>query len=206
MAAMLRTLSTWTGFSGAPGYTSLYFEHTDPPSAAANAATDATRGLWVGLSSMLPNDVTVTVSSTVEEVDDAEGELIGEIISTTTLTPTTGADSGTWTAAAGVCLNWTTSSIHHGRRVKGRTFVVPLGGVAYDNNGTIGGTPYTSIRAAANAFVVFPGVDPVVWCRPKYGPKPAGGGDRPLLRAGAHYAITGYLVNDKVAVLKSRRD
>jgi hypothetical protein len=203
---MLRTTSVWSGFTGAPGYTNLYFEHQDPPSATANAATDASRALFVGLSSMLPNDVTVTTSPLVEVIDDAEGELLSVITSTTTLTPVTGADSGIWAAASGIVYNWKTAGIHHGHHVKGRTFAVPMGGVTYNASGGIASTPLTSLNAAGAAYVAFPGCDPVVWARPAYGPRPVGGGPRPLLRAGTHFVINAFSVGSKVAVLRSRRD
>lgn len=202
MAAMLKTTSTWTGFSGAPGYTNLYFEHQDPPSTTADNAALATRGLWVGLSTMLPNDVSIQVSSLVEEIDDAEGDLVGEVTATSALATVTGTDSGIWSGPSGVVLNWTTTSIHRARRVKGRTYAVPLGGVAYENNGTIGSTPLTSIRAAAAAFLAFPGCDPVIWCRPVYTDTEP----RTLVAPGAHYPVTGYNVADRVAILRSRRD
>jgi hypothetical protein len=85
--------------------------------------------------------------------------------------------------------------IINGRRLRGRTFLVPLGSTFYTTDGTPIETARTNIAAAAAVLIANTGGPPLgVWRRPS----PSG--------VGVLGVATTASVPDKAAVLKSRRD
>lgn len=194
MASMLKVASIWTGASGLPGYTNLYFASDALVATAAVNAATAVKSIWTGLSTMLPSLVTVTVQLNVEEIEDTDGHLVADHTIALSGNAVTGTDSGSFSAPTGVVSNWKTASIHHGHRVRGRTFFVPMANTIYQSDGTIASSPLTSIRAAMTTYLAMPGTARVVWARPT------------ASAAGAQYPVTGFTVPDKAAVLRSRRD
>lgn len=194
---ILRYRSTWTGFSGAPGLTSLYAfpGATDQEfaSAAIGFLADALSIATPG--DTLPNDVTISGDSVVDHLDELTGTLEASF-PVVPEPPIAGASSGSWAGPAGVALSWLTGAVRRGHRVRGRTFLVPIAATAFDVDGTISSSALTNFRAAATAWAGH-AVNPVVWARPTGLPVPSGG---------AAFAIAASSVADKVAVLRSRRD
>jgi hypothetical protein len=189
---------TWAGFSGAPGYTNMHFLDPDPISeSGVNQTALRLHNFWDALEVYLPGPVTITLPSVLEEIDTGTGELIGEI----PFVPGTvidGSGSSVFASSTGACINWNTVGIVNGRRLRGRTFLVPLHGSAFDISGTLVDTTRTAIVAAGNALAdasVGLGIDLAVWHRPS-----PGGSD------GIAAGVTGCTVNDRGAVLRSRRD
>jgi hypothetical protein len=90
-------------------------------------------------------------------------------------------------------VRWQTSGIVNGRRVKGRTFLVPLINTTY-GSGVIGAGTVSAIQSAADTFVASAGADMRIWHRPT-----AGAG-------GIAYPITAAVVPNLATVLRSRRD
>ncbi len=89
----------------------------------------------------------------VEVIEDTTGDLVD------ILSATAGADRNSdssvgqqYAAAAGACINWRTNTVHRGRRIKGRTFLVPLRGAAFEDNGTLSNATITSLTTAATAL------------------------------------------------------
>lgn len=190
---------TWTGFMGSPGYTNMYFLDPDPISQAGLDQTALRlHNFWDSIEPFLPLSVRVNLPSILEHIDTATGELLDEL----PFEPGTviaGTGSSTFSAPSGACINWNTSGIVNGRRLRGRTFIVPLSDAAYQSDGTIVDTSRTNLQAIANTYAdasVGLGIDGAIWHRPT----------SPGAADGAAAGITSATVGDRVAILKSRRD
>lgn len=190
---MLHTVINWTGFPGAPGFTNLYWPG---PFNQVNidSSVQATSNFCDALHFFTPSDVTMQASLTVEEIDPANGDLLNVGTSVVSAPGWVGAIAGGYPAPCGAVINWRTASLHRARRVRGRTFIVPLGGTQYDSAGSLIAGAVTGIQAAGTALVTA-GLG--VWARPK-GPPP--------VVAGAFYDVVAASVPDKSCVLRSRRD
>lgn len=191
---ILRITAQWLGFRGAPGYSNFFFQgqSADEENAAAHAL--AVRTFLNEAATYMPNDVTINIQPTAANVDELNGQVIGEVDFEAPQS-VTGQTAGGYSAASGAVVNWNTSSFANGRRVRGRTFLVPLSSDAYDANGDLGTGALNIIRTAANALVANPGPVPmVVWSRPRAG---SGGSISP---------VTSASVPDLGAILRSRRD
>jgi hypothetical protein len=190
---MLRVKSTWTGFTGSPGYTNLYFGNTSDVT-GANSAVSVASDLWDRLHTFFPTGVTVQASQEVEDVDPANGDLLGAFTATASSPAWVGTSPGGYSAASGAVINWRTAGIHRGHRVRGRTFLVPLGATCYQTDGTI----IDAIRASMITALTPAVASPLgVWARP-FGPPP--------VVAGAFFDVISASIPDKSAVLRSRRD
>lgn len=142
---------------------------------------------------LLPVGVTITIPAAGDVIDETTGTLTG---TWATGTATNIACTGAATAAAGVggCVTWNTSMVVNGRRLRGRTFVVPLNTGCYDNDGTLVADVLGVMNSFAAQVQAVTGFS--VWHRPgALGPG-----------SGISSVVTSYRVRDKVAMLTSRRD
>lgn len=193
--SLYRVKARWSGFNGAPGYSIFHFFH--PDEGAGGTAEDAVasvRTLVNSWASWIPPVVTINVEGQVEVIATETGQL-QDVEDVTTPAPVVGGGTGNYSAASGACLNWLTSGVRNGRRVRGRTFVVPLTVGAYDMTGTLATATLTGLQAGATAFADSLN-GPVVYARPS----------APGAADGVAFDIGASRVNDKVAVLRSRRD
>lgn len=206
MPYLARIVVNWTGFVGAPGYTNLFFRspgETRLTQAQVDAAANEV-DFWINSwKPVLPNTVTIGVDPSVAEIDAANGQL-QTFFSTAVNSPEAGTGTGNYSAASGAVVSWSTEMVRHGRRVRGRTFIVPLAGSALDTDGSINSTQLSNLRLAATNFQGS-GVDDgfCVWARPipeKPGP--------PVVPAEAGFPamVNGVQIKDKAAILRSRRD
>jgi hypothetical protein len=200
MGNILRIKINWTGFIGSPGYTNLYFEpinEADPwTQVMVDAAHTKVQTWMVVIKGYLPINTTITVDPQAVEIDENSGH-IQSYWNIVAPTLQNGTMAGAYTAGTGFCISWSTNGIRNNRRVRGRTFVVPLGGASYDASGTIENASLVALRNAANALHADSnGVRLVVWSRPTG-----------LLEIdGGAYDVQSANINDKVAYLSSRRD
>jgi hypothetical protein len=202
MARIIRVKINWTGFPGGPGYTNLHFEPVaggDISQAVADDAVAVTQTWIAAFRPDMPSSVTTGVDPTVTEIDENYGTI--EAFWTSTVTaPAAGPSNGVYAAGSGVCVNWGTDGVWNGRRVRGRTFIVPIGEPGLATNGSLNDTRLTAWRTATATFVGAANLARlVVWKRPTVvlgEPLPDGGA----------YDVNSYTINDKVAQLRSRRD
>lgn len=189
-----RVRSVWFGATGLPGISTFYL--TSAPSSA-----DLTHmvAFWTAIGAFLPDAVDIQVDQQGDVIDEATGGLTGAWTVATTPAVAHGTGLGAYAANAGVCLNWITGAVVHGRRLKGRTFIVPASPACF----TSAGTPATvtnQIATAAAQLITDLGGSMVVWSRPQAAGA-AGGA-----RLGSTAAATGAQMSSKTAQLKSRRD
>lgn len=211
MSQIGRVKAEWSGFIGAPGYTNLFFGLKGGTfawsAAAAQEAVDSVKALLT-YTANYPTTVNIQVSPEVDVIDSDTGELVEFHTAPTTPALITGTSTASVAGPAGACISWSTDGVHRGRKVRGRTFIVPLATTSYEPNGTIFPGFLTAIRTNASGYLTMARtlVEPNIWARPFTEPEVVGGPIPPTVVPGAAFRITSASVADKVAVLRSRRD
>jgi hypothetical protein len=183
--------ATWGGTGGGTGYTRMHWRG-QLTTAEITQQLNAMRSFFGGFASFLPSAVSISYSGLAQEYDDA-GVLKAEL-SVTPPAVTNGSGGTNWVASAGAVVNWNTGVFNDkGHRIRGRTYLVPLGTTAFGSNGGPNSTVSTNISTAANTLLG--GLIPMVVVS--------------RTKAGAYVAITSVTaaqVGTKAAVLTSRRD
>jgi len=197
---LLRGKIRWNIPGAGTAWSVLHFGTTSlstPVQADADAAVARMQAWATSIKSLLPNVVSLNVQAETEEINEGSGALIGVWTSTTPTTQTGTAAAGQgWAAAAGAVVSWSTPSVRNNRRVRGRTFVVPVSNEVWDVDGTLKSVPYGTLNTAAGALRVDgPEVDLRIYCRPTT----PGGTD------GFAAVVLSHRVPDMSAVLRSRR-
>ena len=200
MASMLRVTARWSGFQGSPGYSNFFFAadndgfHNDE---AADACADKVDAFFGACAALFPNVFRISTLSDVDEIDPANGQLLR-----TFNAGSRGAVAGTaaangFSGTSGAVVTWRSSGVRNGRRVRGRTFLVPTANIAYDIDGTLQASTLTTLGTAATALrTPFTNFTAGIWARPTL----------PGASDGAWFPMTSHSIPDKAAVLRSRRD
>lgn len=186
--------AVWAVPGGGAGYSTFYAE-TDQSTTQRQEFADAVGAFFQALDNLIPSTVTITFDSEVRQLNDASG-VLEDVEAVTPPTAVNGIATGAYAAGAGARVDWRTSVIINGRRVIGRTFIVPIIGSSFESNGTIVAASLADLQAAADAYLAsFTSiVGAVVWHRPV---AQAGGQSAPIQSA---------VAVDKSALLRSRRD
>lgn len=202
--------AVWSGFTGSPGYTLFRFAELDS-GAKLNAAGAAMRAFLSTIGTHMASGAgawTIQVQGLVQHHELASGDLVGEATMGTVPTVITGSGTaGTaYAGGSGAVVNWTTGATHNGRKVRGRTFLVPLLSTAFSNDGTIQTTLITSLTTAGGVLVNDANSDFGVYSR-YWDKKP---GDPPIdvppkQTGGSFMPATGVFVPDRAAQLRTRR-
>lgn len=187
MATIARIPVTWTGGTGGAGVSTFYSDAT------GTIPTGALNTFFTALKSFIPSNITWTIPSSGDVFSDSSGALVSSWSLGTPATIACTGSPSSYAGASGVVIRWNTAGIANNRRVRGRTFFVPVVAAIYDS-GSIVGSQLASFQTAANALVASAGTDLRIWHRPV-----AGAG-------GSSHAITSALAPDLAAVLRSRRD
>lgn len=200
MVEIAKVTINWTGFSGAPGYTNLYFrdfESTGLDQPVIDGAVGKVDSWISSVAGRVPTSVRLRVARQVEIIEAADGQLLRFMQATTDTTERVGTGTGAYSAASGLVVNWYTGGVVRGRRVRGRTFIVPLAGNALDTDGSIAAAALTAMTTATTTLISTTGAgDLGVWSRPS----------APGATDGTWHLATSFTIPDKAAVLRSRRD
>lgn len=180
-----------TGWSGGPGYTSLYCKGAG--ALTGDAQADAIRAFFNAIKGELPTEVTVSSIGSYRSMSETSGALVGIFPYTTTPAAVSGSGNATFASPSGVCVTWLTGAFGTHKAIVGRTYLVPAGANVYQNDGTLVDADKAAIQTAAAALVTTMSGDLLVWKRPIAG---AGGTVTPVSAA---------RVSDRVAILRSRR-
>lgn len=204
MANILRVTAKWSGFNGAPGYSVLHFSvlglGTDggefPDSTYADGAAQKTANFFSAIESLIPDPITITVEPEIEMLDETNGQLI-EVFAAPSTPAAVGTNTGFYAGPVGAVVNWRSNAVRNGRRIRGRTFLVPLASGAYGQDGSLLPSSQATLQAAATAFgstaaAPFLGI----WARPTTSES----------TDGQWAAIASSTVPTLAAVLRSRRD
>ena len=182
---MRRVRVEWNGLGGLPGVSTFYMGVASPNVGVIKTFYNSIRGLF-------PDGLTWTIPNSGDELDDATGTLTGGWTGSGGGTETANGGVGPYAAGVGAVATWETLTISRGRRVRGRTFLAPMLGAAFDTNGTIGSTQLATLQSAASALAAS-GVAQGIWQRPT------------ATEPGLYCAINSAIVNDRVTSLRSRR-
>lgn len=185
----------WSGFQGAPGYTSFYFAGGGGLISDAGQIVSRVHDALEHLEAPLPTGVSIQVSGSVEVIDSDTGQLTG-YVDVDQPDAVEGDAAGTnFSAPSGAVVNWLTDDVRFGRRIRGRTFIVPLSGSAYQADGTLTTSALGSLNDFASAMRSWDFDSEFgVFSRPRGG------------SGGVFATCTGHRVPDMAAVLRSRRD
>lgn len=200
MASICRIKLRWSGLPGGIGYTMFHmrdFSAGEPTVADANAALLRITNYAENIAAYLPQKVTLQAEAEVEVLEETNGQLI-TVLGGTTQVIKTGAAASTvgWAAAAGAVISWSTPGVRNGRRVRGRSFIVPLATTSYDTDGTLTPAVVAGLNTAATTLRDGAGtLDLGIYARPT----------GPGATDGVWYAVTGHRVPDMSAILRSRR-
>lgn len=141
----------WTGLTGGEGASVFHFENVSGTSEAQNAIS-AMRTFFTALTSMVPDEVRWDPAPEVRVLDEATGTLLASypIVPGATIVA---ANTTGYNRAAGARIDWETNAIEGGRRLRGRTYLVPLGSDQYAASGNLGGSTVTALTTAATNLV-----------------------------------------------------
>lgn len=200
MANMLKVTAKWAGFPGAPGYSNFYFGDFSGSNtlgqAESQGAVNRVNAFFGAIADRLPPSVNVTVQAEVQLINAADGKLVSAFnVPVPTAIPGTSA-TPMFSGPTGIVVTWRTQAVRNGRRVRGRTFLVPISSAAYESDGTLIAAYRDDVAVAAAALADASGTpDLGVWARPSS----KGATDGSLAQ------VTVATVPDMVAVLRSRR-
>lgn len=193
--ALLKVTARWTGFAGAPGYTTFHFDAAGSTAVDATNVTTDVRTFFTAVNTVIPSGVAIQVQEDVEVLDPSTGRMLDVVTGNGGGTAVNGMGTGVYSGPSGAVIHWLTGSVRNGRRLRGRTFLVPLAGFVYENNGTLGPANIPTIQNAATNLLGQAENPLVVFGRPS-----PGGSDGMIAPA------TSARVPDLAAVLRSRRD
>lgn len=187
MANLCRVRTIWTGSPVVgPGVSTFYL---------AEGATGFLADInvfWGNVGNRFPAGITWNTPSSGDLIDVATGNLTGTWTEPGT-SSVNSSGTGSFASGVGVRIQWATSGVTNGRRVRGSTFLVPLTTACYQADGTIDGAILGGLLTSAAALSSGLGSDHMIWTRPKGG---GGGKANPVI---------GVTVPDKVSWLRSRR-
>lgn len=156
------------------------------------AAQPAVKDLASNWSGVLPNDIILNVPNSGDRINEETGELVGSWTGGT-VGGFTGTDAGKWTAGVGMYITWRTSGVVAGRRVLGRTFIVPMGSGVFDVNGLPLATIVDAVGSWATDMINEVPGNFVIWSRPNG------------TRLGSDHVITSLNVPTTGTSLRTRR-
>lgn len=195
---MIRVNASWQNWPGAPGVTTFF---QDPAVGQPNPI--AIRSFFNSIAQFLPTGLTINVASSGDLINEVNGTLEGTWSSAPAPTVVTGAGTGAYAGNAGAVVHWLSSTVVKTRRLRGRSFLVPLTNTAYDASGSLSTGALSIITPAAQALVDTLAGHLVVWHRPvKAKPTHV----PPIVAApGSKAPVTGVRVPDLAVSLRSRR-
>lgn len=198
MASLDRVRLALTGFVGGPGVCTFYAVSGSDLQTPLNNFANA-------MAAFMPPVVTLQVEQSGDTIEDTDGALTG---SWTGAAQPAHVGSGTaeYAAPVGFCCTWLTPIVRDGHRIKGRSFIVPVGRDLFQSDGSI--EPYTLVTAAAaaDALVSGAGGNFRIWHRPRLAQVASPGHRALAAHDGSQAAVTASSIRDKAAVLRSRRD
>lgn len=197
MVEIAQVVTVHTGLQGLPGYTNWYFFGDPVSQSTLDGYITASRTFWESIASHFPSAWRYAIQPDVSILNPADGALQRVMTATPGAQGTFGS-TGAYAGGVGACVTWNTGFVHGSKRLRGRTFLVPLIGTDYAADGTLVDSQLTGLRSAASTLAAVAGFG--VWGRPR-----AAAPGVPAL-TGAWSAATGAQIRDHVAFLKSRRD
>lgn len=187
MANLVRVRSVWSGTPVVGGGVSTFYWNESHSGFVADLGA-----FWTSIGALIAAGVTITTENTGDLIDVETGAISGSWTDGSTSIVNSGGTS-TYAAGVGLRIRWATGGIRNKRRVRGSTFVVPIGTACYDAQGTIANANLTTAGNAAGALFAASEGNMRIYSRPV-----AGSG-------GAASTVLNFTIPDKVSWLRSRR-
>lgn len=198
MTVIDRVRVGWSGGIGGPGVTTFYM-------LSAPAHLTDVRNFFVEFANYVPTGITFHVEASGDKIEDTTGTLVGNWVGGAVPDVVT-SNPSVYAGPAGLAVSWFTDLVAQGRRVRGRTFIVPIGSDKFDAAGTLAAAALSAAQATAIAFLTATAGDLRIWHRPFAGAPAVGTKPARPAHAGSSAVVVGTSVRDKAAVLRSRRD
>lgn len=200
MASVFRATAVWNGFTGAPGYTK--FSYSDVLNQAGyDACANQMRTFFDSLKGLFHTTWTIQVQNTIQEFDSISSQLLAEHNVTTTPAVVTGtAVVAPYAGGSGASIGWKTGLFFYGRRLKGRTYLVPLAASVYESDGTLTAAAISTIKNAADALIAATGAEFCIWGKKFDTSNP------PIQIGGGLAPAQSSVVKDAASQLRSRRN
>lgn len=199
----------WTGSYGHEGISRFAFVSSDggvPTNTQRDGVLTAIETMLNAGGHNLPTDVTWAIDPIVETFDGVLGTILGELPTAGAVAPGVGGGTSSYANGVGLIIKWKTGGTFNGRRIQGRTFIVPLDGYCFNTEGSILPEVVGEWQGYANTYIGAMGplnVDPLVWGRPQDVKATA---RRPAHHNVGHWAtISTAIVASKPAILGRRR-
>lgn len=151
------------------------------------------------LTPRLPGSLELSIDPNVVIMQDTDGEAQQFLFLTGLPTIATGISGTPYAAPAGAMIQWETGAVVRGRRLRGRTFLVPLASNAFQADGTLSAATMDDLGDAAEVITRTTGAQFLVWSRPV---RAAGGA---ITEEGLSRRINSATIPDRAAILTSRR-
>lgn len=191
---MIRITARWTGFPGGPGYSNFFFAGGGGLISDVGQVADRVMSAFSEITTWLASGTRIELEPEAAIVDSDTG-VVSDFAQVDNDTAVVAGGNANYAGPTGAVVNWRTNDLRNGRRIRGRTFLVPLTGATFDVDGTLNGGALEDINAFADTLR---GVDLDselgVWSRPVGG------------SGGVFATVTNHNVPDMAAVLRSRRD
>ena len=143
----------WSGTTGGTGFSVLNARLSGAAlGTGPQQFADNVRAFFLGLQFALPNEVVLSFNSEVLELDTSTGQLL-QVHPVTPPNNVAGSATGSYAHASGIRLDWLTPSVLNGRRLRGRTYLVPAASAVFDTSGRLTTTAQNNIKTAGNAYV-----------------------------------------------------
>lgn len=204
MTDLQRVNVAWQNWPGAPGLSQFYFFVT-----GTQGNVDALRTFFDAVKSLLPSGLSITVPGSGDIINDADGKITGSWSVTTPPLVVSATGAGAYAGNAGCVVHWLTSGVIGGRRVRGRTFLVPTIATQFETNGSLTSAALTTVGTAADALITATSATYRVWSRPvtahtEYD-RDTGQPKSIPARAGSNHGVNGRRIPDLAVSLRSRR-
>lgn len=189
---LLKTV--WSVTGGGSGLTvmSVVADEGTTTTGEVGAALAAARTFWAAIAARLPNDVSLSFPGPLD-IFSLDGTLVGSTPASSVPSAVAGTSGGVYSAPSGAKIIWETGQIVGGRRLRGRSYIVPIAGDQYDADGTLASDFINAVGTAATALRVAlatAGLPLTVWSR----------------KNEVEHAAVGQTIRDQAAILRSRRD
>ena len=198
---MYRYEVEWLVPGGGGGSSRFYGLENAPSQGQIQAWAASIRTMFGAITSQVPNVVSWTFGTEVAVMSVGTG-VITDYLPITPLASLAGNAAGPYAAPVGGLWRWETTVVRNSRRVRGRTYLVPLVRDAFDGQGNLQANTITQLQGAAAAYLTANPPDgpiqPCVWSPPNPDLDPP--------RVGAAAEITQAVVPDLAVILRSRRD
>lgn len=180
----------WSAPGGGTGY-SVFHADVAGDSTDAQEFANAIREFFLDVQGLMPDDVSISFDSEVLNLSET-GELVG-VLPVTAPAAVVGSGTSGFSRATGARIDWSTGVIVSGRRLTGRTYIVPLESFCFDSSGLLTSIVQTNLLDAANGLLTAlttAGIVLKVWSRTH----------------GQSAVVISASAPPKGAILRSRRD